>query len=505
MMRGWCRLFGHAALLLALAGCTRAIPGVLPPAERDAIAARLMQDISVLASDEFGGRKPGTIGEARTLAYLTARMQEAGVVSGTNDPGSAWRADVALVSISANGSRLSFSPDGRTLVLPAASAVAFTQRRRELVEAGPNTGVDVFFAGYDAASLDGERVAGAIIILLDRRGSAASQRDRLFEMNAGAVVTVVADQAEIARIKSVASEEKVRLLSDETNSALTAYVTRAAMEQALGVEAWNDMIARADGADFAARRLDVAVSIEATSQRREFVSHNLVGMIPGARPDTGALLLLAHWDHLGECGPPEAADRICNGAIDNASGVAVMLELARRLKAGPQVDRDIYLLATTAEESGLLGARSFIEAPPIPLDKFVAAFNFDNVAIASAGAPLGIVGRGRTPFEPVVLEHLAKSKRVLGNAEFAESFLQRQDGWVLLQQGVPAVLMSSAFASREILGPFLSREYHRPSDQGDRIELGGAIDDLLLHEAVIRHLADAARYQPAPEVVEAVP
>ena len=499
MRRAVLRLFGLAALMLVLAGCMRTIPVSLPPAERDAMAARMMRDIEVLASDEFGGRKPGTIGEARTLAYLTERMQQIGLVSGTNDPGNAWRAPVELVSTMPESSRIAFTLARRAVTVPAEAGFAVTPRRRELAQGGPATGAPVWFAGANPASISDADVAGAIIIVTDERSVTPAMRAGLFARNAAAVLTVVSSDAALARLRARNGAERLRLISDDANT-LSAFVTEAAMVEALGEARWRELALAAAASDFVPRTLDIGVTIEATSQRREFVSHNLIGMIPGASSDGGAVLLLGHWDHLGECGRPDAADRICNGAIDNASGIALMLELARRLKTGPPLSRDIYVLATTAEEAGLLGARAFAAAPPVPLGSIIAAFNFDTVAVAPAGAPVGIVGRARTPFEPLVSDHLAKTKRVLANDDFADSFLERQDGWALLQRGVPAVLMSSAFASRDALGPFLARDYHRPSDKADAIELGGAIDDLLLHEAVIRQIADPARYSPAPTV-----
>lgn len=496
MKQSGLRLVGLVALLLALAGCMHAVPTGLPPAERAAIAARMLRDIEVLASDEFGWRKPGTIGEARTLGYLTERMQDIGLASGTNDPGSAWRAPVELVSTVPDRSRIAFTIGKRPVEIAPEAGFAITPRRRELAQGGPDTGAAVWFAGANPEALADTAVAGAIIIVTDERAVTPARRTALFARNAGAVLTIVSDEDALARLRAGAGEERLRLIGDEANT-LVAFVTQNAIAGVLGEARWHELAQAAAASDFAPVALDIGVTIEAASLRREFVSHNLVGMIPGAAPDGAAVLLLAHWDHLGECGPPEADDRICKGAIDNASGIALMLELARRLKTGPPPQRDIYVLATTAEEAGLLGARAFAAAPPIALDRFIAAFNFDTVAVAPAGAPVGIVGRGRAPFEALVGEHLLKTRRVLASGDYADSFLERQDGWALLQQGVPAVLISSAFASREALGPFLSRDYHRPTDRAERIELGGAVDDLLLHEAVIRQIADPARYQPA--------
>ena len=254
------------------------------------------------------------------------------------------------------------------------------------------------------------------------------------------------------------------------------------------------LVAAADEESFEPRSLEATIAIDARSSRREFASNNVLGLIPGARPDAGAVMLMGHWDHLGECGDAETGDLICNGAIDNASGIAVMLELSRRLAATGPHDRDIYVLATTAEEAGLLGARAFLEQSPIPLDSIVAVFNFDTVAIAPAGSPVGFIGEGRTAIDGIVLEALRDSGRELGNREFAESFIRRQDGWVFLEQGIPSVFLSTAFGSEILLGPYLQSDYHRPSDEIERIELGGAIDDLLLHEELVKRVANVATY-----------
>ncbi|MEM6585468.1 MAG: peptidase M28, partial [Pseudomonadota bacterium] len=133
-----------------------------------------------------------------------------------------------------------------------------------------------------------------------------------------------------------------------------------------------------------------------------------------------------------------------------------------------------------------------------PLDSVIAAFNFDTVALAPAGAPVGFVGEGRTPLDTIVLEEMLAEGRDLGDRAYAERFVQRQDAWALLQKGVPAVLLSSAFASQITSGPFFGGAYHSPDDEVGAIELGGAIDDLLLHEALVKRLAiPSAHEEPA--------
>ena len=284
------------------------------------------------------------------------------------------------------------------------------------------------------------------------------------------------------------------MLASEEAASLSAFTTRSSVSEALRPEVWEDLLKQAEEDNFVPQPLDVTASLEATSTRREFTSYNVIGMLRGQVPQSGAVLLLAHWDHFGECGEEADEDRICNGAVDNASGIAVMLELARRLAGNGPHDRDIYVLATSAEEAGLLGARAFVAEPALPLESIVAAFNFDTVAVAPAGSPVGFVGEGRTPLDNLVLEIMAQGERELGNREYAESFVRRQDGWALLEEGVPAVMLSTAFSSEIVLGPYLSSDYHRATDEVDKVELGGAIDDLLLHEELVRRMADTSIY-----------
>lgn len=478
-----------AGLALLVAACAKVPLATAPVDERAAIEANLMRDISVLASDEFGGRRPGTDGERLTVQYLIEQMQDAGFTSGTNDPGSAWRAAVPLVSTAPRESTISFVLGDSEATLQAEQAAAFTTGSRALIN-----GLDVVFVGKRGA-VEGSEIAGKVVLMLGEPGVSPRRRAQLFEMNPAAIITIVEDEAAIANVQRIFGRERLILASEEERR-LTVFVTDGAMREALGEARWSDLLASADKDDFAPVTLDQKANIDARTNRREFTSANVIGLLPGQVRGSGAVVLMGHWDHLGECGSEEAGDLICNGAIDNASGIAVMLELARRLSATGPHDRDIYLLATSAEEAGLLGAKAFVEQPPVPLDTIVGVFNFDTVAIAPAGSPVGFIGEGETPLDPIILEVLADSERQLGNQDYANQFVRRQDGWIFLQEGVPSVFLSTAFGSQITLGPYLSSDYHRPSDEIEKIQLGGAIDDLLLHEELIRRIADTEQYSP---------
>lgn len=488
MSRTFQRLFCAVALSLVLVGCARAPLASVTVAERAALETTLMRDIRVLASDEYGGRKPGTAGERLTTDYIISNLNAAGFESGTNDPGNAWRAPVELVSVRPQSGSVALEVGGKSLELSGDEAVVFTNRARDFAE-----GAQVVFVGYEAEDVTGEMVAGKVVIMLGEPGKSPQRREILGAMRPAAILTTLDDASGINNYRRAIGRENLSRASEEQEF-FGGFVSEAALARTLGEEAWLKLSGSADEPEFAPVDLSAKATIEATSQRREFTSYNVIGRLPGSVPGAGAVLMLGHWDHLGECGPPEAEDRICNGAVDNASGISVMLELARRLAASGPHDRDIYVLATTAEESGLFGAQAFVEAPPIPPEQFVAGFNFDTVALAPAASPIAFIGEGRTSLDGLVLDLVAQAKRDIGDRELAESFVRRQDGWALLDAGIPTVMLSSALGSRELAESYLSGDYHRASDEADGIELGGAIDDLVLHEELLRRVANVALF-----------
>lgn len=484
------RLFFVFCACIMLAACSGGPIATASMADRALIESAMMQDIAVLASDEYAGRKPGTLGGEKTIAYITERMEQVGLTSGTNDPGSAWRAPVPLVSTKPFTSVVGLRVGQRSFVFPEEASVAFTSRRRALVERAQTV-----FVGRLGSEVPDELVAGKVVIMLGDLAQSPARRAQLFAKGPAAVLTVVQNEAEIAGLRTAFGAERILLGSDE-RLALSAYATTQAIERALGKRTWARLADAADKETFKPAPLQALATVEATSNRREFVSYNVIGKLNGTRPDEGAVLMMAHWDHLGECRPQSAQDRVCNGAVDNASGIAAMLEITRRLATSGPYDRDIYVLATSAEEQGLLGAQSFVQAPPVPLTSLVAAFNLDSVAIAPAGSPIGFIGEGRTAIDDDVKAVLKAAGRELGDTEFANRFIERQDGWVLLNEGVAAVFLSTAFGSPDILDIFLQSTYHSPSDEAEDLELGGAIDDVLLHEELVRRFADTETYQP---------
>jgi len=237
-------------------------------------------------------------------------------------------------------------------------------------------------------------------------------------------------------------------------------------------------------------------------------STNVIGRIAGSEPQDGAVLVLAHWDHLGKgppC-PPHGRDRICNGAADNASGLAMLIEIARAMAAGPQPVRDIYFMATGAEETGFGGSAAFVRDPPVPLGKFVAAFNLDTEGVVPAGGPFVVIARHDDPEVTrldAVIGRIAAQEglAIVDPADAVSHYLRRQDGFVLAQAGVPAVMISAAFADPARMKDFLDTRYHRPGDEADRVELGAATRMVRFHQSLLRAVSDPATY-PRPVMAE---
>lgn len=469
--------------LLLLAGCAGGPPAAAPAATLDKLEIALAEHIAVLASDEYEGRRPGTPGEAKTLAYLAREWQAAGLQSGTNVPAHPWFAPVRLALSIPDASRFDLFRDGRRIEIGDDEVRVFTTARRDLLDSAP-----LVYVGREGAS--NTAIAGRIALMEWDHPDRVTQRDSLIDGGAAAVIAVV-DPEEFDEQVELRRRGTYRL-QEEQPDLLDGFITADAVARALGPDGWARI--RDEGAQqrFAPVPLGMTAAIEATSTPGEVLTHNLIAKLPGKRPDDKAVLMLAHWDHFGTCSDADGIERICNGAVDNASGLAVLTEAARILAAGPRPDRDIYFLATTAEEWGLLGAQAFVREPPLPLDSIVAAFNIDSIAVAPRGSPVAVVGAGRTGLDPAISQIVESTGRRVANGDIAGQYLQRQDGWALLQADIPAVMVSSAFADGGPLGAYTRDRYHKPTDKAPVAELGGAAEDLLLHVALARHFATIA-------------
>lgn len=475
--------------MVLLGGCAGDRPPAALPASETALQTALMQHISVLASDEFEGRQPGTEGEARTLRYLAREWQAAGLVSGTNDPANPWFAPVEIASSTPERSVVRFSRGGRQVPVASDEAMVFASGTRGLVERAP-----VIFVGEEGAQLDSAALAGRVVFMLGDHAGQVEQREALLRGGAAAVLAIVESKDALDRLADQRRDGSHRLAATDGAGTIDGFISHAAAAGLIGSERLDRLVRDARDGDFRPVTLDLLATLEAVSASGSVRTFNLIAKLPGRRPEAGAVVLLAHWDHFGRCGSATDPAAICNGAVDNASGLAVLTEIARRLANGPRLPRDVYFVATTAEEWGLLGAQAFAENPPIPLDTIVAAFNLDSIAVAPRGTPVAIVGKGLTALDPGIQHVLRETGRAEADNTLAQGYLRRQDGWALLRRDVPSVAVTSAFGSAEALARFESDRYHQPTDKAEGIELGGAIEDLYLTQALVRFFADPARW-----------
>ena len=420
----------------------------------------LMKHIEVLASDDYMGRKPGTEGGRKTIDYLAGELEKYGFEPGYNG---SFEQKVAFERSAAPKVALLL---GDTVI-----------EGEGVVSLAGSTDFDGVELARIASTDDiDDTIAGKLMVIENPMLMREAAQAGLEAGARGAIV--LAGDALLANFAGGAQRERVKLADMDNGDAEPVFIF-------LGDDA---------SAAFKAANADM-VSAAYTSDGTRFESANVIGRLPGSRPEAGAIVMMAHWDHIGECGEPDAEDRICNGAVDNASGIAAMLETARRLAAGPQLERDVYIMGTTAEEMGLLGATYFAENPPRPLDEIHAALNIDTVAIAPADAPLSVIGWKRTPLDASIEGVAASLGRTVEVGDESDKYVRRQDGWALMNKGVPSVLVSSSFGDAEATDTYMSSRYHAASDEiWEGFEIGGAASDVPVYVALMRHWATPALY-----------
>ncbi len=477
---------GFALLLAAfLAACATM------PSQRAAYEAErqaLSEHIRILSGPEYGGRMPGTEGGRMTEAYLVDELTSYGFQPGAR--GGSWRQPVTLQRFSPVSSQLTVRSGRQSLPL---SGDGLLVRMRGESRTVKNAGI-VFVAdtqGLHAASLSGQ-------VALVRADDMQSVATELLAAEPAAIVALFDEAAAFDRFARGFRSGRYGLStqpSEKTALALLSPELTSALYERLATEG-EGLAARAIEAG-APLPLDATADLAIETGRETLETANVIGLLPGKVKGSGAVMLLAHWDHLGTCGEETDADRLCNGAVDNASGVGVMLEAARLIAEQSPLDRDLYIVGTTAEELGLLGAEAFAEDPPFPLPTIVAAFNMDTMAISPRGAPLTVIGDGRTPLDPGIRMVAESLGRKLDIREEHQAFVARQDGWALLSRDVPAVLVGSAMGDESAFDAFMSTHYHAASDEwSPDMELGGATEDIFLHVELLRYFGNEASYTP---------
>jgi len=475
--------------------------------------------VEALASDDLQGREPGSDGERRFLEYLEKEYLELGLQPAA---GGDFRQDVALVELTGSSQALSFSRGAGGMTLAYGDDMVIGSRRVQPQAA--LAGSEVVFVGYginapeagwnDYAGLD-MRGKTALILVNDPgfvtgdealfRGKAMTYHGRWtykFEeaSRQGAAAAIIVHETAPASydwsvVRNSWSGPQFYLDREDGNAGRTAlegWITEGRARQLMEL-AGRDFDALKSAAVTRGFR-PVSLGVTATASVRNEIRHkrspNVAGLIPGKdRPDE-YVIYMAHWDHLGVDGGGEG-DRIYNGAVDNATGVAGILTIAKAYRDMlPGASRSVLFLAVTAEESGLLGSEYFAEHPLVPLEKTAAVINIDALSPLGRAKDLEVVGYGASELEDLLYRAAKSQKRTLIPDRKPEAGrFYRSDHFNFAKAGVPALYVKSGTTLRDApdgagkarLDEYEAKRYHKPGDEysGDW-DVGGSVEDLRL-------------------------
>ena len=525
-----------------MASCSQSPQAALQPAF-DAIGAdSLLSEIKTLSSDEYEGRKPGSAGEEKTIAYMHRQFQQIGLKPG--NPNGGWLQNVPLAGILSKPT-VDLTVKGKKLpVENLKDYVAVSQRYEPLVNIKDS---GIVFVGYgvvapeygwdDYKDVD---VKGKTILMLINDPQIPDPKDpaklddSMFKGRAMTYYGRWTYKYEIAASKGAAAAVIIHetgpagypfevvsgswggenfTIQRPNNNADTVpvqswitYDKAAALCKMAGLDL-AVLKKQALSKDFKPIALPGGVAsfhIENTLRRVD--SHNVAAKLEGSDPAhrDEYVVYSAHWDHLGK-DPSLKGDQIYNGAEDNASGSAGLLEIARaysKLKEAPK--RSILFLSVTAEEQGLLGSEYYAENPLYPLNKTLANINMDGLNTWGKTKDLVIIGLGNSTLDDTTAEILKSHDRVVKpDAEPEKGFFYRSDHFEFAKQGVPAL---DADAGTDYIGKpagygqrtrdyYTEHDYHKPSDEvKPDWDLSGAVEDLRVFMEVGYSVAQTDKY-----------
>ena len=487
--------------------------GQLAPVSDGIDAEALTAAIEMLASDEFGGRAPGSEGERRTVEYLTEQFQMAGLEPG--NPDGTWVQDVPLVGITPlEGDEMTVTAGELTRRLtPGADYVAYTKRVVDQVEVD----AEFVFVGYGAIAPEYEwddfksvDVSDKILLFLvndppseDLFGGPAmtyygrwTYKHEIAAAQGAAGALVIHETGPAGYpwevIGSSPYGESFDLVADDQNigrAAIEGWIQRdatAALFELAGLD-FEEEKAKAERTDFQPVALGVTGATRVRNELRTIDSQNVVAKIMGTEAPDEVVLYMAHWDHLGTDASLEG-DQIYNGAADNATGTAGLIEIGRAFKKGEPPRRTVVLLAVTAEEQGLLGSRYYGEQPLYPAAQTVAALNMDVLNQWGRTRDLTVVGMGQSELDQLAAEVAFRLGRVIKpDPEPEKGFYYRSDHFSFARVGIPAFYTDSGVEyldkpegyGIEKRNEYTANDYHAVSDEvKPDWDLSGALDDL---------------------------
>jgi Zn-dependent M28 family amino/carboxypeptidase len=525
--RGYWLALGIAAL--GLAACSTR-PKEAPPST-DIDDTVFADHVRVLASDDFLGRKPGTAGEDKTVAYLSAAFRKMGLKPGN---GPSFVQQVPLVQIGAETATLSMTgPRGSRNWILGQDAVIWTKRAVPQVELKRSelifVGFGIVAPEYSWDDYSNTDVHGKTVVVLANDPGYASKDPAVFKggaMSAYGRWAYKIEEAARHGADGVLIVHDSQALGYDWNVVQATWGgaqlelsgvdagTRAAIEGWMSNDAARTLFAEA-GTDFAklaasAARpgfkpvaLRVTVDAAIRTSIRAFNSANVVAVRPGSKSHE-IILYVAHWDSLG-VDAQRSGHNIFDGAVDNATGVAGLLVLAQSfVHTDPKPDRTIVFLATTAAEPDLLGSQYYVDNPLFPLRQTAAVINVDTLLSGGRTRDVSIIGAGNTD-----LEDMARSEALLQgrethpdpNPQWGAYF--RSDSYSFARRGVP-VLFTQAGIDSAARGPvwgrahiddYFAHSYLQPSDvYSADWDVGGAVTDLTLYYLVGNRVANSRHF-----------
>jgi len=526
------RLLSRLSVLAAgaaLAACMT-LPNVGEPARID--PDRLSAHVRALSDDSFEGRGIATPAEDKVIAYLSEAFAEAGFEPGGENGG--WTQAVTLNRFAVSNVSASFSDDGVARPLTQGEQIVISTRRP--ADQVRLDDLPLVFVGYGTTAPEREwddfkdvDVRGKILVVLVN--DADYEQPELNTFNGRAMTyygrwTYKYDEAARRGAAGVLVVHETAPASYGWTTVKNSWtgpqfdIVRAnAAEERVPLEGWIqrdvavDLFERA-GLDFEALKvaarsrdfrpvtlegqtLDASYSVS-TSQ---IETHNVIARLPGTTHPDETILYTGHWDHIGVGDPDADGDRIFNGAVDNASGIAGLIEIARLYGSGPTPERSIVIIAFTAEESGLLGSEFYAANPLYPLETTVAGFNLDAMNVYGRLSGLGVTGYGQSTLDERLEVVAATQGRVIvPDTNNAAGTYFRSDHFPLAKRGVPMAypkgsgdFLDEPIAERQALrDEYGARRYHQAADEWlPGMDFRGAAEDLEVVYAVGLSLANS--------------
>ncbi len=522
-------------LILSL-GCTNQDN---KPSQDDGLASfnadRLKQDIAVLAADSLMGRMPFTEGETKTLNYLQKQFEAMGLEPGNDQ---SFLQTVPMVNILATAAPTMQikSAKGNFDLKAFDDYIIWTDKTDPDVSL-ENT--ELVFAGYgvvapeykwdDYAGLD---VKGKVVLVMVNdpgfwvgdstlfKGENMTYYGRWtykFEEAArqGAKGCLVIHNTRAASYpfsvqQNTFNTSRLQLDNrgkDMENCDVIGWITENATNTLLKAAGFDaDLLIKANERGFKAVPLNLQANTSMKVAATYDKSYNVVGKISGAKYPDEYIIYTAHWDHLGIGRPDATGDSIYNGALDNASGTAGLMELARAFKClKTKPERSLIFLAVTAEEQGLLGSQYYSENPIYPVEKTLANINMDVLNAFGKTKDIIVVGEGQSELEDYLKEEIEKTGGYISYDVHPEAgYYYRSDHFNFAKVGIPALYTSIGI---DVIGhdkaygkkrkdEYISKHYHQPSDTYDAASwtMEGAISDLKLLFLVGRRMAFAEKW-----------